>query len=146
MRWAAKTGLVMLMTLAVLVACGGSKRGEDTAVGKAIPAPAPGPKPGATGDAEVARLEAQARSMVRATGCGSDGECRSAPVGHRACGGPRDYLVYCRTSTDSVALQRVLAQLESAERSANERSGAMSTCDFRMPPETGLRGGLCVAR
>ncbi len=97
-------------------------------------------------DAEVHRLESRALSMVRATGCTSAEDCRSVPVGSRACGGPRTYLVYCRTSTDSVALHRVLDELARAERAANERSGMASTCDFRMPPSLGFVNGRCVSK
>jgi hypothetical protein len=94
----------------------------------------------------VARLEREARAIANIDGCSSAEQCRAAPVGDRPCGGPRDYIVYCARTTDSAALYHKLAELRQAEIELNKRSGAMSTCEFRMPPETGLSGGSCRAR
>jgi hypothetical protein len=140
---------------------------SDSAIGQAPPAspaptPAPGDKPvtisprepgaevppstGAdlSGDqARIAQLEREARALAKTTGCSSASACRTAPVGARACGGPRSYIVYCAASTDTVALFRKLRELEQAEKAYNEKSGMMSTCEFRMPPKTVLSGGSC---
>jgi hypothetical protein len=91
----------------------------------------------------VARLEREARALVRADGCDSTGGCATAPLGARACGGPRDYLVYCRATTDSAALFAKLDELAGAERAWNERRGAFSTCEMRLPPATELVGQRC---
>jgi hypothetical protein len=81
--------------------------------------------------------------MALATGCSAVDQCRSAPVGERPCGGPRDYIVYCARTTDSAALYRKLADLRQAEIELNRKSGAMSRCEFRMPPHLALVGGSC---
>lgn len=93
--------------------------------------------------ADIARLESEARAIAKTTGCSSASACRTAPVGSRACGGPRTYIVYCAASTDSAALFAKLAELERAEKAYNTKTGAMSTCEFRMPPKTELSGGSC---
>ncbi|MDP9201151.1 MAG: hypothetical protein M3P26_04370, partial [Gemmatimonadota bacterium] len=49
--------------------------------------------------AQIVKLEDQAKELVKAGGCSSASQCRSAPVGSRACGGPRYYLVYCAQTT-----------------------------------------------
>lgn len=100
---------------------------------------------GETDSVRVARLEGEARALVETQGCGVSDQCRTAPVGDRPCGGPRMYLVYCARTTDTVALNRKLAELAAAEREMNQRSGAMSTCEFRMPPQTELTNGTCRA-
>jgi hypothetical protein len=94
----------------------------------------------------IAQLERDARALVRTTGCGADSACRTAPMGWRACGGPRDYVVYCAASTDTIALLRTLEELERAEREYSERTGMVSTCEMRLPPNVGLQGGSCSAR
>lgn len=99
-----------------------------------------------TDSARVARLEREARALASADGCSSADQCRAAPVGDRPCGGPRTYVVYCARTTDSVALYRKLGELVEAERELNRKTGAMSTCEFRMPPGTMLVGGSCGAR
>jgi hypothetical protein len=93
----------------------------------------------------VARLEREARALVRTDGCDAASGCATAPLGERACGGPREYLVYCRAGTDSAALFGKLAELARAERAWNERRGAVSTCEMRLPPATELVGQRCQA-
>jgi hypothetical protein len=93
--------------------------------------------------AEIERLEDEARALVRATGCMSAEGCRTAPVGNRACGGPRYYLVYCAATTDSAALFSKLNEVVAAENEYNEEYEVVSTCEFRMPPDIALSGGEC---
>jgi hypothetical protein len=92
---------------------------------------------------KLSRLEREARALAHTGGCDSLAQCRTAPVGWRSCGGPRTYLVYCAATTDTVALFRKLAELEAAEKEYNLKSGLMSTCIMRVPPQVSLRGGSC---
>jgi hypothetical protein len=94
----------------------------------------------------ILKLEAEAKALVRASGCSTDDQCRTAPVGSRGCGGPRYYLTYCARSTDSVALFRKLREVENAERAFNEKYKIGSTCEFRMPPTVGVTAGECRAK
>jgi len=127
-----------------LVACSQGSSGV-------MPAGPNGDKIVFTGDqkadwAQIVALEDQAKALVKADGCNSAGECRTAPVGSRACGGPRYYLVYCSKTTDSAALFQKLDAVASAERAYNEHYQIGSTCEFRMPPTVALSGGFCKAR
>lgn len=122
------------------------------------PAPTNGPRNPAgdatyvvTGDQQadwqrILQIEEQAKALVKTDGCTSADQCRSAPVGSRACGGPRYYLVYCARTTDSAALFRKIEDVAAAERAFNTRYQIMSTCEFRMPPSVGVTGGLCAAQ
>lgn len=92
---------------------------------------------------QVVELENQAKALAKADGCSSAAQCRTAPVGSRACGGPRYYIVYCAESTDSAALFRKLDAIAAAEREFNTRYNVMSTCEFRMPPNVTFSGGSC---
>jgi hypothetical protein len=96
--------------------------------------------------AQIVALEDRAKALVKADGCSSAGDCRTAPVGSRACGGPRYYVVYCSKTTDSVALFQKLDAVASAERAYNEHYQIASTCEFRMPPTVALSGGSCKAQ
>ncbi|HST07440.1 MAG TPA: hypothetical protein VLJ83_04675 [Gemmatimonadaceae bacterium] len=96
--------------------------------------------------AQVTALEDQAKALVKTIGCSSAGECRTAPVGSRACGGPRYYLVYCAATTDSVALFRKLDAVAAAEREYNAHYNLVSTCEFRLPPKVALSGASCQAQ
>ncbi len=95
---------------------------------------------------QLQRLETEARAIARTEGCTGPGQCRTAPVGDRPCGGPRDYIVYCAATTDTVALLRKLEELKQAEQAFNRKHQRVSTCEFRMPPETQLVGTTCRAR
>jgi hypothetical protein len=95
--------------------------------------------------AGIEALEREAKAIARTTGCSSTSGCRAAPVGNRACGGPRYYIVYCAATTDSVELYRKLDEVAAAENAYNRKYGVMSTCEFRMPPDMALIGGECRA-
>ena len=139
-----------LAALVLLAACTPSPQpGDGGGAGQTPPPDAPvetAPPPGGgAGPARIQELEAQARRLARTEGCTRADQCRTAPVGSRPCGGPREYLVYCAASTDSAALFRVLDELARAEDAYNREQGLASTCEFRMPPGTELSGGTCRA-
>jgi hypothetical protein len=92
---------------------------------------------------QIVSLENEAKALVKSSGCSSEGECRTAPVGSRACGGPRYYLVYCSRTTDSTALFRKLDAVIAAEREYNVKYRIVSTCEFRLPPKIAFSGGSC---
>jgi hypothetical protein len=96
--------------------------------------------------AQIVALENEAKTLVKADGCSSAAQCRTAPVGSRGCGGPRYYLVYCSATTDSAALFRKLDAVAAAEREFNAHYKVVSTCEFRMPPTVALSGGSCQAQ
>ena len=137
-------GIRVFATVMVLASCsqaapGGAPSGPD------------GDKIVLTGDqkadwAQIVALENEAKALVKTDGCSSAGECRTAPVGSKACGGPRYYLVYCSRTTDSTALFRKLDAVATAEREYNTRYKIMSTCEFRLPPQVALSGGSCQAQ
>src|SRR5688572_1044795 len=99
----------------------------------------------AVGEARVRELEQQARALARTEGCDQPSQCATAPVGAKACGGPRTYLVYCRATTDETALLRALDELKRAEEQYNKVAGIGSDCTFVTPPEVHLEGGACTA-
>jgi len=95
--------------------------------------------------AQIVALEDQAKALVKTDGCTSADQCRTAPVGNRACGGPRYYLVYCSRTTDSAALFARLKAVADAENEFNTKYQIVSTCEFRMPPQVAVTSGSCHA-
>lgn len=103
-------------------------RGE-TAISTA-PAPA----------AESSTTLAEIRRQIGPAACSESAQCRTLPVGARACGGPEDYLAYATGKTDESAL-RALAERSTAEGKArNTATGQMSICMLKPDP-----GAVCVA-
>ncbi|HJP60438.1 MAG TPA: hypothetical protein VJ865_10575 [Gemmatimonadaceae bacterium] len=133
---------VCLLALSVVLGCSPANQ------------PPPDPTPGKvvfTGDQkadwdQITALENQAKALVKADGCASAAQCRTAPVGSRGCGGPRYYLVYCAKTTDSAALYKKLEAIATAEHEYNVRYQIGSTCEFRMPPRVALVGSSCQAQ
>lgn len=95
--------------------------------------------------ASILKMEEQAKAIAKTAGCTSS-DCRAAPVGSRACGGPRYYLPYCAKTTDSAALYGKLDEVSRAEQDYNRKYNIASTCEFRMPPAVEAVGGSCVAK
>jgi hypothetical protein len=111
------------------------------------------PPPGGSGSVStqqsdwsaIEQLESQAKAIAKTAGCAATSGCRAAPVGSRACGGPRYYIPYCAITTDSAALYRKLDEVAKAERAYNAKYQIVSTCEFRMPPTVQSTGGVCAA-
>jgi len=93
----------------------------------------------------ILKLEDEAKAIAKVSSCTSS-ECRAAPVGSRACGGPRYYLPYCAKTTDSAALYSKLDEVAKAERAYNRKYSLASTCEFRMPPSVEAVAGVCTAK
>lgn len=96
--------------------------------------------------AAVLKLEEQAKGIAKTTGCSTSGECRSAPVGSRGCGGPRYYVPWCAKSTDSAALYTKLNEVVKTEETYNKKYNVVSTCEYRLPPHVEVVGGACTAQ
>jgi hypothetical protein len=94
----------------------------------------------------IEQLDAQAKSIARTAGCSSSSDCRTIPVGSRACGGPRYYIPYCSKTTDSAALFKKAADIANAEQAYNKKYQLASTCELRMAPLVESAGGACVVR
>ena len=96
--------------------------------------------------AAIEKLENDAKAIAKTTGCATSGECRSAPVGSKGCGGPRYYIPWCAKSTDSAALYAKLDQIVTAERAYNKKYQIISTCEFQVAPKVEVVAGACTAR
>ena len=164
----------LLLASALILVCACQPRQSDTDPGPGDPAPAPvgargdtlpSPVPetargpvvqggtrypsdrqtgGGSGDAEIQRLYKEAYAMASTGGCAASGDCRAAPVGSKPCGGPWEYMVYCRLSTDTLRLRTVLAELERRQREYNRKNQIGSICDMIMEPALTLSAGRCA--
>ena len=136
-------GLIPAGVLLLVTACNPKSVPSDTPADTASSAVVP------SEDSDrkiIDKLEAEARDLAKVEGCSTSADCRAAPIGVRGCGGPRDFIVYCATATDSVSLMRKIAAADSAEAAFNKKYQVVSTCELRMPPAVEASGGSCVAR
>jgi hypothetical protein len=139
----ARSGMWMggaLLTALLLTGGGLAEQGGRRAQARGTPAQ------GASCEQEVTahqELESQARSLAVVEGCMEASQCKTAAVGAMACGGPRDYLVYCSAATDEDALLRKLARLQRSEEQYNQQCGGASICVFASEPQVDLVNGVC---
>jgi hypothetical protein len=140
--------LAACMTL--VAACASNTVPNDTDTGATPPAntgQAPGTATSQQADwAAIEKLEGEAKSIAKTSGCQASSECRTAGVGSRACGGPRYYIPYCAKATDSAALASKLDEVAKAEQAYNTKYQLASTCEMRLPPPVALTGGACTAQ
>lgn len=94
----------------------------------------------------IEQLEAQARSIAKVDGCNAAADCASGEIGRKACGSPRDYLIYCIRTTDVPALKTKLEEIIKAETAYNQKYNVVSTCEMRLPPALEAAGGSCRAK
>ena len=98
-------------------------------------APAPAPEP------TLASLQAEAVVAP----CASDAECRTVPVGARACGGPEAYLPWSiRAQGVDVWRERVAAYNAASEQARAGAGDVMSTCVMQEDPGARCAQGRCV--
>ena len=95
--------------------------------------------------ANLTRLESEALALVHNDGCDSIAQCRVAPVGAKACGGPRYWVTFCSATTDSAALFQKLEELRVAEQAFNQAHGIISDCSIVGPPNLVVNAGVCRA-
>lgn len=94
----------------------------------------------------IEQLEAQAKSIAKVDGCNASADCASGEIGRKACGSPRDYLIYCTRTTDVPALKTKLEEIIKAEMAYNQKYDVVSTCEMRMPPAVEASAGSCKAK
>jgi hypothetical protein len=94
---------------------------------------------------QIATLEREALALAHDDGCGTADQCRVAPVGAKACGGPRYWITWCPATTDSAALFKKLDDLRTAEQNYNQVHGVISDCSIVGPPTPVVSAGVCRA-
>ena len=127
---------------------GGGKPAADTSAqrrndGSMMNPPIHRTNPGAGSGEPAFDLMTQINELARTTGCASATDCQTLPVGRKACGGPRTYVVFCSKSTNVTQLKAKIAELDRLDLAAAKNT--VSDCMMVMPPRVTLSGGACRA-
>ena len=99
--------------------------------------------PSSEGDGPA--LRAQVHRLIGRAACDSDAQCRTLPLGARACGGPEAHVAWSVHGTDQAALRRAAErytdwQAQQAQQAqAQGRRGEMSICMIEIDP-----GAVCA--
>jgi hypothetical protein len=88
-----------------------------------------------TGQADSASLLRQMQQQIGTAACTADSQCRTVPIGHKACGGPEGYLPWSTAATPDEARLRALAAAQAeASRVEVAKSGRVSNCMMVIDP------------
>ena len=96
--------------------------------------------------AAEAALLARIKAEIGEARCDNQAQCRTLPIGEKACGGPVSWLGWSAVSAGGDALSVWAAELAALQRRRNARSGIQSTCDYNADPGAICRAGRCVIR
>lgn len=96
------------------------------------------PEPAAAARPEL--LE-RLRALSASAACTSSAQCRTVPVGVKACGGPQSYLAVSEAQLPEAA--RLAERHAEVRRAANAESGIASTCAVTPDPGALCQAGLC---
>lgn len=127
--------LATLLAAAALASCAQQVPPAATATASAASAAAPEP--------ESARLARELRTLIGPAACTADAQCRTVPVGAKACGGPAGYLAWSTQGTDATRLTALAAQQSEAHRREVEASGMRSNCAVTTDPGASCVQGRC---
>lgn len=96
------------------------------------------------------RSDTHVLSLIRAeigeARCTSDAQCRTLPVGHRACGGPERWLAWSTAVSQEERLRAWAAESAALQQARDERSGRMSTCQVIADPGATCQNQRCTLR
>lgn len=99
------------------------------------------PAPAASAPAtESARLADELRALIGPAACTADAQCRTVPVGAKACGGPAGYLAWSTEGTDAARVADLAARQSQARQREVQAQGLRSNCAVVADP-----GAACVA-
>jgi hypothetical protein len=112
------------------------------ALGACQAQPAAAPAAGAAAD--EAALLARIRSAVGDARCSADAQCRTLPIGEKACGGPQSWLAWSTSSLQADKLPGWATELAALARARNAQSGMMSTCQYMPDPGAVCQAQRCV--
>ena len=86
---------------------------------------------------------ARIRAAIGSATCTDNSQCRTLPVGARACGGPEAYLAYSSAGGQEAALRALAERYQQERQAANTKSGMVSTCQFMPDPGAVCTAGTC---
>jgi hypothetical protein len=93
--------------------------------------------------AELALLQ-RIEAEVGTAACTSTAECRTLPIGSKACGGPARWMAWSATASQGDKLQAWAVELAQRQRQRDMADGRMSTCSVVPDPGAICDAGRCV--
>lgn len=92
---------------------------------------------------ESQRLARELRTLIGPAACTADSQCRSLPVGAKACGGPAGYWAWSTQDGDAGRIAALAERQAAAHRREIEASGLRSNCRVVIDPGATCLAGRC---
>jgi hypothetical protein len=97
-------------------------------------------------DAPATTVRDQITAEIGDARCSESAQCRTLPLGSRACGGPERYVAWSSQRSDGAKLAALAERDAEERRRINEDSGRASTCELRPDPGAQCFASRCVLR
>lgn len=131
-----------ILLLLGCAACASDAHGPDAQTAPVLAASQPGGAPVPRTAAPGATFE-QIRALIGAAACTDSSQCRTLPIGAKACGGPESYLAWSTKQTSEQELHALGERYRNERQAEQAKSGAMSDCRFLPDPGAVCRAGTC---
>ncbi len=92
---------------------------------------------------ESQRMARELRTLIGPAACTADNQCRSLPVGAKACGGPAGYWAWSTQGTDADRVLDLARRQAEAQKGESEASGVRSNCALMVDPGVACVAGHC---
>jgi len=92
---------------------------------------------------DISKLTVAMQDMNDDLSCVQDANCEAIAYGSRACGGPTGYMVVSNQSLRYNDIVILADELTEKEVLHNQMTGAVSTCEFLMPPTVSCIANTC---
>ena len=96
--------------------------------------------PEADADPSVKAIE----RAIGSAACDQDSQCRTLPLGQKACGGPQRWLAWSTKATDQAALRERLDRLSAVDAHPPARPAGASNCALVPDPGASCVDGRCA--
>lgn len=106
--------------------------------------PSPSPSTNQSTRLDEAQLLQRITAAIGSAACQKQADCRTLPVGAKACGGPARWVAWSAAQSDGAQLQAWAAELDALQRQRQAAEGLMSTCSIVPDPGAVCRAGQCV--
>ncbi len=88
-------------------------------------------------------LAASIQADIANLSCDTDDDCSFIPFGSKPCGGPWNYKLFSRKTTDERALWAKIERYNKMDAYYNEKNGLQSDCNFIVPPTMSCVNSMC---
>jgi hypothetical protein len=97
-------------------------------------------------DQQLVQLAKNIEEFAKNKACTGGDNCRSMPMGAKACGGPTSYIIYSLSKTDEKLLTEKVKQYTDFQKELNIKYNRISDCSFLLPPMVDCLNGVCASK